>query len=103
MNDVVNLTDDSFEATVASGTVLVDFWAPWCMPCRMQGPILEKVAARIGDGAKICKMNVDEEQLAAQKYRITSIPTLLLFKNGQVVRQFVGVQDESTLVSAISG
>ncbi len=103
MNGVINLTDDSFEKTVAQGTVLIDFWAPWCMPCRMQGPILEKVAGRIGETAKICKMNVDEEQLTAQKFRITSIPTLLLFKNGQVVRQFVGVQDENTLVSAING
>jgi len=103
MSGVITLTDDIFEKTVAEGTALVDFWAPWCMPCRMQGPIIEKVAVRVGDSAKICKMNVDEQQLAAQKYRITSIPTLLLFKNGQVVRQFVGVQDENTLVSAISG
>lgn len=103
MSNLINLTDNTFEETVASGTVLVDFWAPWCMPCRMQGPILEKVAARVGDSAKICKLNVDEDQLAAQKFRITSIPTLLLFKNGQVVRQFVGVQDENTLVSAING
>ncbi len=103
MSGIINLTDDSFEKTVTDGTALVDFWAPWCMPCRMQGPILEKVAAKVGDKAKICKMNVDEEQLAAQKFRITSIPTLLLFKNGQVVRQFVGVQDENTLVSAING
>jgi thioredoxin 1 len=103
MSGLINLTDDTFEATVATGTVLVDFWAPWCMPCRMQGPILEKVAAKVGEAAKICKMNVDEEQLAAQKFRITSIPTLLLFKNGQVARQFVGVQDENTLVSAING
>lgn len=103
MNGLINLTDENFEKTVTQGTVLVDFWAPWCMPCRMQGPILEKVANKVGDGVKICKMNVDEEQLAAQKFRITSIPTLLLFKNGQVVRQFVGVQDEGTLVSAING
>jgi thioredoxin 1 len=91
MAAVVELKDADFDAAVASGVTLVDFWAPWCGPCRMQGPIVEKLAEEMGDQAKICKMNVDEEQETAAKFMVQSIPTLLLLKNGEVVQQFVGV------------
>ena len=101
MAAVVELKDADFDAAVASGVTLVDFWAPWCGPCRMQGPIVEKLAEEMGDQAKICKMNVDEEQETAAKFMVQSIPTLLLLKNGEVVQQFVGVTRAVELKAAL--
>ncbi len=98
---VKDLTDSEFAATISQGTVLVDFWAPWCGPCRMQGPILEQVAATVGAKAVIAKVNVDENPESAGRFGVRSIPMLILFKEGQPVKQFVGVQDQKTLVSAI--
>ncbi len=98
---VLDLNDGNFEAEVASGVTLVDFWAPWCGPCRMQAPILEKVAVSIGDKAVIAKVNVDEAGGVASQLGIRSIPTLILFKDGENIKQLVGVQKEEVLVSAI--
>ena len=100
-NAVKNISDEDFEEITGSGVSLVDFWAPWCSPCRMQAPILEKVAEKIGDKAQICKLNVDENGELAMKYGITGIPTLLIFKDGEIVKQFMGVQDDKVLVSAL--
>jgi thioredoxin 1 len=97
----IDLNDGNFGETIASGVTLVDFWAPWCGPCMMQGPILEKVAEAVGDRAKVAKLNVDEGQRSAAQYGVRSIPTLIIFKDGEPVQQFVGVQSESQLVSAI--
>jgi thioredoxin 1 len=83
------------------GLSLVDFWAPWCHPCRLQGPILEKVAEKIGGKAQICKLNVDDSTKIANKFGITGIPTLLIFKDGQKVKEFVGVQEEKILISTL--
>ncbi len=98
---VKELTDADFDSVISTGVVLVDFWAPWCGPCRMQGPILEEVAAAVGDKAVIAKVNVDDNTQSAGKFGVQSIPTLILFKDGQVVRQFVGVQQKEDLVQAI--
>ncbi len=100
---VVNVTSENFDKLIGKGVVLVDFWAPWCGPCRMQGPIVERVAATLGDKAVISKINVDEEQAPAQKFNVTSIPTLIVFKDGKPAKQFVGVQSEDVLVSTIEG
>ena len=95
------LTDHNFAETIASGVTLVDFWAPWCGPCMTQGPIVEKVAKKVDGRAKVAKVNVDEGPQAAGQYGVRSIPTLIIFKDGNPVEQFVGVQSESQLVSAI--
>ncbi|MBL7012550.1 MAG: thioredoxin, partial [Kiritimatiellales bacterium] len=96
-DNVKELTVDNFKETIASGTVLVDFWAPWCGPCKMQAPILDKVAEQIGDKAVIAKVNVDEAAPLAAEYGVRSIPTLILFKDGKKVQDFIGVQQEPAL------
>ena len=99
---IIDVSAATFDATVSSGVVLVDCWAPWCGPCLMQGRILEDLAAQISDpNVKIVKLNVDEAPQIAARYGIRAIPTLLLFKDGQVLRQFVGVQSAPTLKAAI--
>ena len=98
---VIELTDSTFKETIQSGVTLVDFWAPWCGPCQMQIPILGKVAETIGDRATIAKVNVDDCPAPATQFGVRGIPTLILFKDGQEVNRFVGVQQENQLLSAI--
>lgn len=99
----ITVTDQTFDAEVLQSDkpVLVDFWAPWCGPCRMQGPIVEDVAKEMEGQAKVAKLNVDENPTKAQQYGIMSIPTLIIFHKGQAVRQFVGVQSKETLVNEL--
>ncbi len=99
--NVKEVQDSGFADAIRKGVVLVDFWAPWCGPCRMQGSILEEVAGAVGGKASIVKVNVDESPSAAGQFGIKSIPTLILFKDGKAVQQFVGLQRKEALVSAI--
>ena len=99
---VIELNGNGYDDATKSGVVLVDFWAPWCGPCKMQTPILEKVAAEVGDKAVIAKVNVDENPELAAKYGIRSIPTLVLLKDGENKQQFVGLQQQAALVAAIN-
>lgn len=99
---VKDLTDSTFQATVSTGVTLVDFWAPWCPPCRMQGPIVEKLADEIDGKAVIAKVNVDEEAEAAANFGVASIPTLVLMKDGKEVKRFVGLQQQADLAAAIN-
>jgi thioredoxin 1 len=96
------ISDDTFDNEVAEGISIVDFWAPWCGPCRMQGPILDELAQKMGDKVNILKLNVDESPGKAQEYGVMSIPTLILFKDGKNVKQFVGVQQAAALEEAIN-
>lgn len=96
------LGKDNFNDTIANGVTLVDFWAEWCGPCRMQLPILEEVSEEIGEKATIGKINVDHELELAQRFGVQSIPTLILFKDGEIVDKMVGVQAKETLVDKIN-
>ena len=96
---LLEIKESNFEEEVLNynGTILVDFWAPWCGPCRMQAPILERVDENGEISAKIAKVNVDEMPSIAQKYDISSIPTLIIFKEGKEVERMMGVQPEDVL------
>jgi len=98
---VVVLNEANFDSQIGQGVVLVDFWATWCGPCKIQGPIVEQVAKQIGAAAKVAKLDVDTAKEIAQKFGIDSIPTLIVFKDGKPVQQFVGITQAETLVAAI--
>ena len=99
----MNLTTASFDGIVATteGPLLVDFWAPWCGPCRAIAPVLEQIAGELAERVTIGKVNVDEEPALAGRFGVQSIPTLLLFKHGQVAHQIIGALPKSRLVQEI--
>ena len=99
MSALPEVTDNTFKTEVLESlkTVVVDFWASWCMPCRMLTPILEKVAEKNSEKFSFYKLNTDENPQISKQFRIMSIPTLLFFKNGQEVKRLIGVQQEGAL------
>ena len=100
--NALNLTAANFEEEVlkSTTTVLVDFWAAWCGPCKMIAPILEEVAKDVID-VKICKVNVDDEGALAQKYGVTTIPTLIVFKDGKIINQSAGLKNKNAIIAML--
>ncbi|NWF66934.1 MAG: thioredoxin [Campylobacterales bacterium] len=90
MGKYIELNSSNFESTVANGVSLVDFWAPWCGPCRMIAPVIDELAGEYAGKANICKVNTDEEGDLAARFGIRSIPTIIFMKNGQIVDQMIG-------------
>ncbi|MFD1706356.1 thioredoxin [Siminovitchia sediminis] len=99
---ITNVTDQNFKEETSEGVVLVDFWAPWCGPCKMIAPVLEELDGDLGDKAKIVKLNVDENQETASEFGVMSIPTLFVMKDGEVVDKTVGFQPKEALANLIN-
>ncbi len=101
--NVIELTDATFDQTVHSSDVpvLVDFWAPWCGPCKMIAPLIKEIADEYADKAKICKLNTDDARDSAMEFGISAIPTIILFKDGQVQKKWVGLTGKKDLAAAI--
>jgi thioredoxin 1 len=98
---VLKLTTNNFSETIKNGITLVDFWAEWCGPCRMQGPIIEGAVSKVGDNVNIGKLNVDENPEIARDFGITGIPTIIVFKDGREAKRLVGVQSEASLLNTV--
>ena len=101
---VLVLNEGNFEEEVVKSekTVLVDFYADWCGPCKMMSPVIDKIAEELGDKVKVGKINSDENMNLAEKFNIMSIPTIMVFKGGQVSKTFVGVTDKNEILSALN-
>lgn len=102
VSSIVELDGSSFDHAVARGVMIVDFWAPWCGPCRMQTPVLEELAGELGDGARVAKVNVDEAPGLAARFRIQAIPLLVLLKDGREVGRLVGLHTKADLAAVIA-
>lgn len=97
----IELNDLTLKDEINSGLVVVDFWAPWCGPCRKLGPVLEEVASELEGKVKVCKINTDENIQSAQEYAISALPSVLIFKNAELVERMVGLMPKNTIISNI--
>jgi len=102
MGKYIELTNENFDATVSEGVALVDFWAPWCGPCRMISPVIEELAEEFEGKAKICKVNTDEQQDLSMKFGVRSIPTIIFMKNGEIVDTMVGAASKQAFADKIN-
>ncbi len=100
--EIVTLTTDNFVGETSKGVVLVDFWATWCMPCKAMAPVIEEIAGQTKGKVKVGKVDIDKNGPLANRFGIQSIPTVMIFKDGQLMETFVGVQSKAALVNALS-
>lgn len=98
---LVILSDATFKKQISKGVSLVDFWAAWCTPCKIQGPVVSEIADEMGETAKVCKLDVQHNQRVAGELGIRNIPTILIFKDGEVVNKYVGVKTKSILMKGL--
>ncbi len=103
--NLIELTDADFDATVNNSDVpvLVDFWAPWCGPCKVLGPVIEEIADEYAGKAKVCKVNTDDHRETAVEYAINAIPTIILFNNGQVAKKWQGLTSKKDITAELDG
>lgn len=102
MSNATEITNANFDEVTGSGVTLIDFWAEWCGPCKMIAPMIDELSSEFEGKAKVGKVNVDNEADLAQRYNVSSIPTLLVIKDGEVAERFVGVTDKGKLSDAIT-
>ncbi|MBP7770089.1 MAG: thioredoxin [Aliarcobacter sp.] len=102
MGKYIELNKNNMEETIKEGVTLVDFWAPWCGPCRMIAPVIDQLAEQFDGTAKICKVNTEEETELMEQYQIRSIPTILFFKDGKIVDQLIGATTKEKLEEKIN-
>lgn len=100
-NNIVHLTDENFQQTISKGLVLIDFYATWCGPCRMIAPIVEQLAEKAAGKVTVAKLDIDQAQQATTTLQITSVPTLILFKDGKEAKRVVGVKDFDYLMNLV--
>ena len=100
--DILHLTSDNFDEAISKGQVLVDFWADWCGPCRMLGPVINELAEKFEGQYKICKVNVDQEEELTARYGVMTIPTVILFKDGEALDKRVGVHPAEEFESMLA-
>ena len=98
---IKDCNETDFANSVGQGITLVDFWAPWCGPCQMQRPILENVAQAFSDKVTVTQINVDDYPSLAQEFKVSGIPTLIIFKDGEIAKRFIGVQSQKTLIEGL--
>jgi thioredoxin 1 len=98
----IELTDKNFDKSTSKGLVMVDFWAPWCGPCRIQGPIIEQLAVEYKGRATIAKLNIDENPVISARFYIQSIPTIIVYKEGKAVERIVGLQNKQKLINILN-
>lgn len=102
MSNVAELSDDNFEEAVSSGVTLVDFYAEWCGPCRMLSPVVEELASEMGNSVKFAKVDIEKAQKLAAQFQVTSVPTLILFKDGKESDRLLGLRDKDALKSFVA-
>ncbi|MCX7862066.1 MAG: thioredoxin [Bacteroidales bacterium] len=98
---IVHLTEKNFNQHIKTGISIVDFWAPWCMPCKMMAPVLNELAKTNDDSFKVCKVNIEKYRRLAERYKISSIPTIIIFKNGKAAKRIVGVVTKGKILKEL--